>query len=341
VLVAVQEGTYIEPSKLLLGRFLIDEWLPAISGTVRPLTLARYGKIVQTYIAKRDIGGVPLRALSGGHMTALYGELDRDGLSVATRRLTHAVLRRALNDAVRWGKLARNPAHAADPPALPDSKAASWSVRELRMFLGHVEADRLYALWRLAATTGMRRGEVLGLTWRHLDLDGAWLQVERQLIPTTGGVTFGPPKSRRSARKVALDSETIAALRHHRETQQLERDLAGPAYDDGDLVFPDELGRPIHPQRLTERFGKHRKAAGLPTGSLHILRHTHITLALTATPPVPLHVVAGRVGDKPETILWTYAHLLPHSDAMAAEALAAVLADKPLTIAGDPAVLAA
>ncbi len=91
------------------------------------------------------------------------------------------------------------------------------------------------------------------------------------------------------------------------------------------------MGRPIHPQRLTEWFSKHRKAAGIPTGSLHILRHTHITLALTATPPVPLHVVAARVGDRPETILSTYAHLLPHSDAMAAEAVAAVLVDKPLT----------
>jgi integrase len=340
VLVAVQNGTYVEPSKQLLGRFLIDEWLPAISGgTVRPLTLARYEKIVRTYIVKRDIGGVPLRSLSGGHMTALYGELHRAGLSVATRRLTHAVLRRALNDAVRWGKIARSPAHAADPPALPESKASSWSHRELRAFLAHVEGDRLYALWRLGATTGMRRGELLGLTWRHLDLDGGSLRVEQQLIPTTGGVTFGPPKSKRSKRRVALDAETVEALRQHRETQKLERAVAGPAYDDGDLVFADELGRPIHPQRLTQWFGQHRKAAGLPSGSLHILRHTHITHALTEG--IPLHVVAARVGDKAETLLKTYAHLLQNSDEQAAEAVASLLVDKPLTNHEAPAVLAA
>jgi integrase len=177
----------------------------------------------------------------------------------------------------------------------------------------------------------MRRGEQLGLTWRHLDLDGALLKVEQQLLPTPGGVTFGPPKSKRSERTVALDIETVAALCHHRQTQQLERDLAGPAYDDGDLVFADELGRPIHPQRVTEWFRKHREAAGLPSDSLHVLRHTHITLALTATPPVPLHIVAGRVGDDPKTILGTYAHLLPHSDAQAAETVAALLVDIPLT----------
>jgi integrase len=333
---AVNEGSYVEPSKLPLARFLQDEWLPAISGTVRPLTRARYEKIVKTYVTKRDIGGVPLRGLSGGHLTALYGDLERDGLSVATRRLTHAVLRRALNDAVRWGKLARNPAAAADPPALPRSHAQSWSARELRKFLAHVEGDRLFALWRLGATTGMRRGELLGLTWRHLDLDGARLRVEQQLVPTAGGCTFGPPKSRRSERTIALDPATVDALRHHRETQQLERDLAGPAYDDGDLVFADELGAPIHPQRLTEWFGKRRKAAGITSGSLHVLRHTAATLALTATPPVPLHVVAGRLGDDPKTVLGTYAHLLPHSDAMAAEAVAAALVDKPLTESEAP-----
>jgi len=106
----------------------------------------------------------------------------------------------------------------------------------------------------------------------------------------------------------------VAALRDHRETPQLERDLAGLAYEDGDLVFADELGRLIHPQRRTEWFARHRKAAGIPSG-LHVLRHTAATLALTADPPVPLHVLAGRLGDDPRTVLSTYAHLLPHSDA--------------------------
>ncbi len=97
-------------------------------------------------------------------------------------------------------------------------------------------------------------------------------------------------------------------------------------------MFCDELGRPIYPTRLGEWFVKARNAAGLPTGSLHILRHTSATLALTATPPVPLHVVAGRLGDDPKTVLATYAHLLPHSDQLAAAAVAAAISvDKPLT----------
>lgn len=97
-------------------------------------------------------------------------------------------------------------------------------------------------------------------------------------------------------------------------------------YGDLDLVFCDELGGIIHPQRLTAWFARHRKAAGIPTGSLHVLRHTSATLALTATLPVPLHIVAGRLGDDPKTVLDTYAHLLPHSDVMAADSIAAQLA---------------
>jgi integrase len=333
VVTQVGEGTYVEPSRQPLARYMLDEWLLAIVGTVRPLTHHRYERIARTYVAGRDIGSVPLRSLTAAHPNALYGELEGDGLSIATRRLVHGVLRRSLADAVRWDKLSRNPAASADPPALPRSRAQAWSARELRRFLEHVADDRLYALWRLAATTGMRRGELGGLTWRSLDLDAGRLRVDRQLLPTRGGPTFGPPKSRRSERTIALDPETLGALRRHRDTQLLERDVAGPAYVDQDLVFCDELGAPIHPQRLTGWFARHRKAAGIPTGTLHVLRHTAATLALTAT-PVPLHVVAGRLGDDPKTVLATYAHLLPHSDEAAAQTVAAQLVDNPLTTAG-------
>jgi integrase len=271
------------------------------------------------------IGATRLQALRGGHLNALYAQLERDGLSVSTRRLVHAVIHRAMRDAVRWSLLVRNPAAMADPPKPPESRATAWTARELRRFLEHVADDRLFALWRLAATTGMRRGELAGLTWRALDLDAGKLTVEQQITPATGGgVAFGPPKSERSRRTIALDPETVDALRKHRDAQVLERDFAGDSYVDRDLVFADELGGPIHPRALTERFARYRKAAGIPRGTLHALRHTAATLALTSG--VPVHIVAARLGDRPEQILKTYAHLLPQSDELAAERVAAVLA---------------
>jgi integrase len=251
-------------------------------------------------------------------------ELERAGLSVSTRRQAHIVIGRALRDAERWGRVPRNVARMADPPSGGTSHATSWTASELCRFLDHVQRDRLFALWRLAATTGMRRGEMAGLTWRALDLDGARLSVEQQALPTRGGVSFGPPKSSRSRRTVALDPDTVSALREHRAAQLLGRDFAGPAYVDHDLVFATGLGTPIHPSRLTEWFRDHRDAAGIPTGTLHTLRHTCATLALTAA--VPVHIVAARLGDHPKTILATYAHLLPQSDEMAAKRVAAALA---------------
>jgi integrase len=168
-----------------------------------------------------------LQGLRGGHLNSMYARLEQGGLSVATRRFVHAVIRRALGDAVRWGLLVRNPASQADPPKLPRSRAHAWTAAELRRFLEHVADDRLFALWRLA-TTGMRRGELAGVTWRALDLNGANLTVEQQLVPTRGGATLTPPKSERSRRTIALDPATVDALRAHRDTQVLERDFAGP-----------------------------------------------------------------------------------------------------------------
>jgi integrase len=173
------------------------------------------------------------RARTGCDLAFLAG---KEPLSVATRRLAHAVLHRALRDAVRWGRLVRNPADMADPPAAARSRAQAWTARDLGRFLAHVRGDRLYPLWRLAATTGMRRGELAGLTWRCLDLDAAVLSVEQQLLPTRGGCTFGPPKSDRSRRTIALDPGTVEVLAEHREAQLAERAFAGPAYVDADLV---------------------------------------------------------------------------------------------------------
>jgi integrase len=317
------DGSYAAPSKLTLAEFLEREWLPAVEGTLRPLSFTQYTSVVRLRI-KPQIGAVRLQALSAGHLNGLYAELERAGLSVSTRRLVHAVLGRALRDAERWGRVPRNVARMADPPARGRSRASAWTASELRRFLDHVRGDRMFALWRLAATTGMRRGELAGLTWRCLDLEGARLHVEQQLVPTRGGVSFGPPKSSRSRRTVALDPETVEALRQHRDTQLLERDFASAAYQDRDLVFADDLGGSIHPQRLTQWFGEHRKATSIPTGTLHTLRHTAATLMLTAG--VPVHIAAARLGDDPKTVLGTYAHLLPQSDELAAERVAATLA---------------
>lgn len=133
-----------------------------------------------------------------------------------------------------------------------------------------------------------------------------------------------PAQVARSRCTIALDPETVRVLAEHLEVQLAERAFAGEAYVDGDLVFADELGGRIHPHRLTSWFGGLRKAAAISTGTLHTLRHTVATLALTEG--VPVHMVAARLGDDPNTVLSTYAHLLSQSDELAVERVAALLA---------------
>jgi integrase len=174
------DGSYAQPSKLTVAEFLA-EWLSAVEATLRPGSVRQYDAAIRLRI-NPSLGHMRLQTLSGGHLNALYRELEQAGLSVSTRKLTHAVLHRSLRDAVRWGKLVRNPADLADPPAATRSRAQAWTASELSRFLEHVADDRLFALWRLAATTGMRRGELAGLTWRSLDLLRARLAVEQQLL---------------------------------------------------------------------------------------------------------------------------------------------------------------
>jgi integrase len=179
------------------------------------------------------------------------------------------------------------------------ARATAWTSGELQRFLAVTEFDRLRALWRVAATSGARRGELAGLAWRSFDFEAATLTIGRQRHVDG---SFGPPKSARSCRTIALDPETVRLLVEHREAQLAERALAGEATTrGGDLVFCDELGRPIHPHQLSRLFIRHRQAAGIPVGSLHTLRHTAATLMLTAG--VPLHVAAARLGDDLRTVL--------------------------------------
>jgi integrase len=250
--------------------------------------------------AGADWAGTDARA-ERAHSSALYRTLDERGLAVGTRRLIHATLQRALNNAVAWDKIKVNAAVKANPPRQSTVRAQAWSTREVRRFLEYVKSDGLAALWRLALATGRRRGELAGLRWQDVDVDAWRLHVRQQALPTPGEVRFGPPKSRRSEGSIALDAETVEALRRHHDTQQLERSVAAGAYQDFDLVFCDAIGRPIRPTKLGEKFVELRKAAGIPVGSLHTTRHTHIMIALTEG--VPVHVAAARAGDRPEQIL--------------------------------------
>lgn len=187
-----------------------------------------------------------------------------------------------------------------------------------------MSTDRLYAAWRLLATTGMRRGELLGLRWRDLDLDRGRASISQSLVSVAYALRFGPPKSDRSRRAITLDGETVTALRDHRRAQARERLALGAGYGDGNLVFCREDGEPIHPDRFTKVFRRHVADAGLPRIRLHDVRHTYASLALQSG--AHPKVVSERLGHANVSItLDTYSHVVPSLESDLAETVAALV----------------
>jgi integrase len=186
----------------------------------------------------------------------------------------------------------------------------TWSAQELRRFLENIQDDRLYAAFLLAATTGMRRGELLGLHWRDTDLDAARVSIRRTLITVGYELAWSTPKTDRGRRNVALDPATAETLRTHRARQLEERLVLGSAYQDDDLVFCQPDGTPVHPDSLSGFFERLVAAADVPRIRLHDLRHTHASLALAAG--VHPKVVSERLGHADIALtLNTYSHAIP------------------------------
>jgi integrase len=326
LLARLDQGTYVEPSRLTLGVFLRDQWLPGLAGQVRPTTLHAYQTNLARYVTPA-IGGLLVQRQTPAHLNALYGQLlasgGRDGrpLSARTVQAVHMTVRKALGDAARWGLVARNVAALASPPKPRRAEMRSWTAAELRAFLEHVAADRLAALWMLAASTGMRRGELLGLRWVDVDLERARVAVRQTLVLAGRQVVTSEPKTARGRRSVALDPRTVAELRAWRAAQAAERLAWGPAWTDAGLVFTREDGTALHPERLSDAFAWRLRAAGLPPIRLHDLRHTHASLGLAAG--VPVKVMSERLGHSTSSFTAdAYQHVTPALEEQAASTVA-------------------
>lgn len=246
------------------------------------------------------------------------------GLAPKTVRHVHTMFHKALNDAVRWGLLARNPADRADPPRPASPEMHVWSPEQLRTFLKFVEPHRLYAAWLLFGTTGMRRGEVLGLRWREVDLKNKRLSIVRALVAVNREVVVSEPKTSKGRRTVALDAVTAAELECHRIRQLEERLRIGEAWQDTGLVFTHEDGSFLSPRLVSSWFAQLARDAGLPRIRLHDVRHSYATAALIAG--IPTKVVSERLGHASIAItLDTYSHVLPNMQEDAAEEVARII----------------
>ena len=316
-------GQYVAPDRITLGAWVRENWLRMIESRIKPSTFDSYRRNMEVHVLPA-LGTRPLQQLTAAMLNALYGQLvargnGRGALSPKTVHYIHTIVHKALADAVDAGVVPSNVAMRAKPPR-PGRRAMReircWEPEDLARFLDHVRGTRLEAAWRLAAMTGMRRGEILGLRWKDVDLDRACISVRHAVVSIAYTVLESTPKSHQ-ARVIDLDPETVEQLRAHRERQQIERDDWGADYRCNDLVVARENGEPIHPHGFSQAFGRLVHNAGLERIRLHDLRHTHATLAVKAG--VPVKVISERLGhESPAFTLRQYAHVVPGMQAEAA-----------------------
>jgi integrase len=320
-------GEVIDPDRTPFETY-VTAWINGRVDELAPLSVVQYRSVVRNHVKGSALGGMPLGKIRRAHVRAHEAELQQKGLAAPTRSVVRAVLSRSLADAVADDLISTNPCEGSRRSGerrVQPKRFTVWTPDELGALLDAASGDRLEALWRVAVASGARRGELLGLTWLGFSAQGSTIEISQQVVPTRGGVTITPCKSKGSHRTIRLDATTVRALEAHRERQLAERETTGDAYEDRDLIFCDELGSPIVPNRLTRRFGELRKRAKIRPGRLHDVRHSAATHLLTRG--IPVHIVAVRLGhSSPVVTLTTYAHVLPTSDEQAAEVMAAVLA---------------
>jgi integrase len=319
---AMQDGLPVIGESVTVGKFL-DSWLDAARQTVRPQTHTRYEQYVRLH-AVPVIGRVSLSKLSPIHLQRLYKNRQDGGLSATSVRQLHAILHRALSQAARWGYVARNVADLVSPPRVTRLQMQALSPDQSRALLEAAQGERFEALYVLALTTGMRRGELLALKWPHVDLDAGMVQVKATLQRTPDGFAFLEPKTARSRRQVALTRTAVAALRRHK-VGQLEERLRCPHWQDPELVFASEVGTPVEAANLINRsFQPLLTRAGLPRIRFHDLRHSAATLLLGQG--VHPKIVSEMLGHSNIAItLDLYSHVTPTMQKQAVEALDAVL----------------
>jgi integrase len=336
--VAAHTGQYVDRSPITVGTYL-DQWIEAHAIEIKRKTLQDYRHLVDRHV-KPNIGALRLQAIRPAQITKLYRDLlttggrSGAGLSPRTVEYVHAVLRKAFRDAVVVDQLLpSNLVDRAKRPRKPVREPGQiWTARQLRVFLDVAKAHRLFAFYHLAAYTGARRGELLNLRWRDVDLARAEVHISGSTAVIGGTRIEGTTKSGRS-RTVSIDAGTAQVLREHRARQAEERLVAGPRWTDSDqYVFTTGWGGPIHPDTVSSLMADLIKAhnttvravgAGevLPHARLHDLRHFHATTLLLAG--VPVHVVAARLGHAdPSVTLRVYAHVIRDQVAAAADIFA-------------------
>ncbi|MGI3128740.1 tyrosine-type recombinase/integrase [Nitratireductor sp. PBL-C9] len=325
---ALKAGNYVEPTKQTVAEFL-DEWLTFIKPSVSQKTHERYTEILRKGVAPL-LGDVTLAKLKTDRIDAAFSkalsEGRRDGQGGLSPRTVHhmrRVLIKALNQAVVWDRLVKNPAHASTPPKVERKPMLAYDAKQTAELLEAMRPTRMFAPVLLAVMCGLRRGEIAALRWRNVDLESRIISIVESAEQTVEGVRYKEPKSG-NTRTVALSVGVAEQLKAHRARQAEELLRLGLRPNASSFVVSQVDGRPLQPRSITHEWVRLIEKTSLPRIRFHDLRHTHASQMLAAG--VHPKVASERLGHSTIGItLDLYSHVMPGMQADAAEQVDAAI----------------
>lgn len=275
---AIDAGTYTAPNKMTVGEWL-DIWQRDYLGSVKPLTAASYKGIIKNHI-KPALGAGKLEALNAHTVQEFYNSLEN--LSPSSVKTVHGVLHQALKQAMINGYIRFNPTTACKLPRVERREIAPLDEAQTTAFLAAIKGHQFEALYTLDLFTGMRRGELLGLTWDCVDFKKGTIRIEKQLQreKKRGGQYIFVSLKNGKARAITPAPFVMKLLKRHRAKQTEQRLKAGPLWEDSNLVFTDERGHHLNGETIYKNFKRIAEKLGIPSARLHDLRHTYAVAAI-------------------------------------------------------------
>lgn len=296
---AIDSGTYTAPCKMTLGQWL-DIWKEEYLGAVKPSTVCSYKATIRNHLTP-GLGAIRLDALDSHTIQSFYNSLEKpsngqDGISPKTIKNVHGVLHKSLQQAVANGYIRYNPADACILPRIEKKELHPLDEGQITTFLRAIKGHRFEDLFIVTLFTGMREGEVCGLTWDCVDLEKGTLTINKQLqkMRNTGGEHRLVPTKNGKGRTVTAAPFVVSILRQVQRQQQENKKRNAELWQDSGFVFTNEIGEHLKPQTVYRDFKKVVTRIGCPETRFHDLRHSYAVAAIRSGDDIK--TVQGNLG---------------------------------------------
>ncbi len=324
----IDHGLTFDGAQVSLQQYM-ESWLSGKVLARRPSTVRNYRRYMNLYILPA-LGRMRLQAILPAHIRQLYLRMQMEGRGARTIQLVHVTLHCAFAQAVKEGLIGHNPLEAVERPKVETKRYSIFTEEQVRAFIAAAKGHPYEALFFLALTTGMRKGEILGLMWTDVDWEKSTLRVNRQLQPVSyEGGALVPTKTKSGRRRIMVGKGALALLKAHRERQETQKAVAGNRWQEHGMIFTTSIGTYIDQTKVSRAFKHILREAGLPDLRFHDLRHTSISILLDNGTPV--FTVQSRAGHSKASVTTDiYGHAMARSQEAAARMIEEIV--KPLTI---------